>query len=136
MGHTLVSFGPLTLSPTTLSHARTLHDRMQTSTRPHILTLAICSSATLPTLAPLARTFQLGARVSWQRSQVVDTDIELKELPPRRMSDTGFCVDLRGASGCWLEKMDVPIDYGLVEGHGLCVALWDDYSLMDKEGVE
>jgi len=52
-----------------------------------------------------------------KRSQVADTDIELKELPPRRRLDTGFGVDLGGADGCWLERIDVPIDYELVGGH-------------------
>lgn len=52
-----------------------------------------------------------------KRSQSADTDIELKELPPRRRLDTGFGVDLGGADGCWLERIDVPIDYELVGGH-------------------
>ncbi|KAF9646163.1 hypothetical protein BDM02DRAFT_296674 [Thelephora ganbajun] len=52
-----------------------------------------------------------------KRSQVADTDIELKELPPRRRLDTGFGVDLGGPDGCWLERIDVPIDYELVGGH-------------------
>lgn len=45
-----------------------------------------------------------------------DTDLELKELPPRRRLDTGFGVDLGGQDGCWLERIDVPIDYELVGG--------------------
>ncbi|KAF9784563.1 hypothetical protein BJ322DRAFT_1100263 [Thelephora terrestris] len=45
-----------------------------------------------------------------------DADIELKELPPRRRLDTGFGVDLGGPDGCWLERIDVPIDYELVGG--------------------
>jgi len=53
-----------------------------------------------------------------RRSQVpVDTDVELKELPPRRRLDTGFGVDLGGLDGCWLERIDVPIDYELVGGN-------------------
>ena len=52
-----------------------------------------------------------------ERFQVADTDIELKELPPRRRLDTGFGVDLGGADGCWLERIDIPIDYELVGGH-------------------
>jgi hypothetical protein len=52
-----------------------------------------------------------------RRSQAsADTDIELKELPPRRRLDTGFGVDLGGLDGCWLERIDVPIDYELVGG--------------------
>jgi len=52
-----------------------------------------------------------------KHSQVADTDIELKELPPRRRLDTGFGVDLGGPDGCWLERIDIPIDYELVGGH-------------------
>ena len=52
-----------------------------------------------------------------RRSQVADVDIELKELPSRRRLDTGFGVDLGGADGCWLERIDIPIDYELVGGH-------------------
>ena len=52
-----------------------------------------------------------------KHSQVADTDIELKELPPRRRLDTGFGVDLGGQDGCWLERIDIPIDYELVGGH-------------------
>ena len=52
-----------------------------------------------------------------KRSQGADADIELKELPPRRRLDTGFGVDLGGPDGCWLERIDVPIDYELVGGH-------------------
>lgn len=53
-----------------------------------------------------------------RRSQVpVETDVELKELPPRRRLDTGFGVDLGGPDGCWLERIDVPIDYELVGGN-------------------
>ena len=52
-----------------------------------------------------------------KRFQVSDTDIELKELPPRRRLDTGFGVDLGGQDGCWLERIDIPIDYELVGGH-------------------
>jgi len=52
-----------------------------------------------------------------KRSQAADMDIELKELPPRRRLDTGFGVDLGGVDGCWLERIDVPIDYELVGGH-------------------
>ena len=52
------------------------------------------------------------------RAQVpVDADVELKELPPRRRLDTGFGVDLGGPDGCWLERIDVPIDYELVGGN-------------------
>ena len=52
-----------------------------------------------------------------RRSQTLtETDIELKELPPRRRLDTGFGVDLGGPDGCWLERIDVPIDYELVGG--------------------
>jgi len=51
-----------------------------------------------------------------KRSQVANTDIELKELPPRRRLDTGFGVDLGGPDGCWLERIDIPIDYELVGG--------------------
>lgn len=58
-----------------------------------------------------------GQGLAGKRSQVIDTDIELKELPPRRRLDTGFGVDLGGADGCWLERIDVPIDYELVGGH-------------------
>jgi hypothetical protein len=50
-------------------------------------------------------------------SQATDADIELKELPPRRRLDTGFGVDLGGSDGCWLERIDVPIDYELVGGN-------------------
>lgn len=53
-----------------------------------------------------------------RRSHVLaDTDVELKELPPRRRLDTGFGVDLGGPDGCWLERIDVPIDYELVGGN-------------------
>ena len=52
-----------------------------------------------------------------RRSQVADMDIELKELPSRRRLDTGFGVDLGGEDGCWLERIDIPIDYELVGGH-------------------
>lgn len=52
-----------------------------------------------------------------RRSQVADTDIELKELPSRRRLDTGFGVDLGGEDGSWLERIDIPIDYELVGGH-------------------
>ena len=53
-----------------------------------------------------------------RRSHVLtDTDVELKELPPRRRLDTGFGVDLGGSDGCWLERIDVPIDYELVGGN-------------------
>ena len=55
---------------------------------------------------------------SGRQSRVADTtQIELKELPPRRRLDTGFGVDLGGADGCWLERIDIPIDYELVGGH-------------------
>lgn len=52
-----------------------------------------------------------------KRSQLADADIELKELPPRRRLDTGFGVDLGGPDGCWVERIDIPIDYELVGGH-------------------
>ena len=53
-----------------------------------------------------------------KRAQVqADVDVELKELPPRRRLDTGFGVDLGGQDGCWLERIDVPIDYELVGGN-------------------
>jgi len=52
-----------------------------------------------------------------KHSQVADMDIELKELPPRRRLDTGFGVDIGGSDGCWLERIDIPIDYELVGGH-------------------
>jgi len=52
-----------------------------------------------------------------RRSQAsAEMDIELKELPPRRRLDTGFGVDLGGPDGCWLERIDVPVDYELVGG--------------------
>ena len=57
-----------------------------------------------------------GQGLSGRRSQATDADIELKELPPRRRLDTGFGVDLGGPDGCWLERIDVPIDYELVGG--------------------
>lgn len=53
-----------------------------------------------------------------RRSQApTDTGVELKELPPRRRLDTGFGVDLGGPDGCWVERIDVPIDYELVGGN-------------------
>jgi hypothetical protein len=59
-----------------------------------------------------------GQESAGRRSHVLaDTDVELKELPPRRRLDTGFGVDLGGPDGCWLERTDVPIDYELVGGN-------------------
>ena len=53
----------------------------------------------------------------------------------------------RGWLGCWLTLGEVFVGHGWLskredredrkgEVSYLCVALWDDYSLMDKEGVE
>lgn len=58
-----------------------------------------------------------GQGITGKQPHVAHTEVKLKELPPRRRLDTGFGVDLGGPDGCWLERIDIPIDYELVGGH-------------------
>ena len=87
-------------------------------THPHTHTHAHSHSHHPPSHTHSSHTSSSGQGPGSRRSQAFpDAYIELKELPPRRRLDTGFGVDLGGPDGCWLERIDVPIDYELVGGN-------------------
>ena len=100
--NTVLSFGTTARTPTTLTHARILPNRILPSTCP-----------------PPMEEFELWAKMGWKTILSGRRRHRVEGAPAPSHSDTGFEAGLRGADGCWLERMDVRLAMGWL-GDGIC----------------